>query len=82
MYGGWIIPCSSKPLKFDVMKTFAKIVHSMTYTMVTTITMVVSLLVSWMFAVSHLVLAYEISIVSFVVFFFLSLLPIVVEEKR
>lgn len=64
------------------MKTFAKIVHSMTYTMVTTITMVISLLVSWMFAVSHLVLAYEISIVSFVVFFFLSLLPIVVEEKR
>ena len=54
----------------------------MTYTMVTTITMVISLLVSWMFAVSHLVLAYEISIVSFVVFFFLSLLPIVVEEKR
>lgn len=64
------------------MKPFAKIVHSMTYTMVTTITMVISLLVSWMFAVSHLVLAYEISIVSFVVFFFLSLLPIVVEEKR
>lgn len=64
------------------MKTLAKIVHSMTYTMVTTITMIVSLLVSWMFAVSHLVLAYEISIVSFVVFFILSLLPIVVEEKR
>lgn len=64
------------------MKTFAKIVNSVTYIMITTISMAVALLLSWMFAACHMILAYNVSIVSFVVFFVLSFLPMIVEEKR
>lgn len=64
------------------MKPFAKIINSTAYIMVTTIAMALFLLLSWMFAFCHMVLAFDVCIVSFVVFFFLSFLPIVVEEKR
>lgn len=62
------------------MKQFAKIVHSMAFIMVTTILTAVSLVVAWMFAACQMVLAYEVSIISFVVFFALSFLPVAVEE--
>ncbi len=64
------------------MKTFAKIVNSTAYIMIATIAMAVMLLLSWMFAACQMVPAFNVCIVAFVVFFVLSFLPMVVEEKR
>lgn len=64
------------------MKPLAKIINSTAYIMVTTISMALFLLLSWMFAACHMVVAFDVCIISFVVFFFLSFLPMVVEEKR
>lgn len=52
----------------------------MAFIMVTTILTAVSLIVAWMFAACKMVSAYEVSIISFVVFFALSFLPMAVEE--
>ena len=64
------------------MEPLAKIINSTAYIMVTTIAMALFLLLSWMFAACHMVMAFDVCIVSFVVFLILSFLPIVVEEKR
>lgn len=64
------------------MKNFVKIIHSVTFEAVVVVSMAVSLVLSWMFAAAHMVTAFNVCIFSFLVFFVLSFLPMVIEEKR